>query len=59
VISISEKCYNTVEEMEADFDGKKEKNEELESDSVVANFATTVRDGKTYQVEYYNLNAII
>ena len=27
------------------------------SDSVVANFATTAIDGKTYQVEYYNLDA--
>ena len=26
------------------------------SDSVVANFATTAKDGKTYQVEYYNLD---
>ncbi len=32
---------------------------ELEQDSVVANFATTASDGKTYQVEYYNLDAII
>ncbi len=29
------------------------------SDSVVANFATTAKDGKTYQVEYYNLDVII
>ena len=28
--------------------------EELNIDSVVANFATTAADGKTYQVEYYN-----
>ena len=28
-------------------------------DSVVAKFATTATDGKTYQVEYYNLDAII
>ena len=28
---------------------------ELERDSVVANFATTAADGKTYQVDYYNL----
>lgn len=28
-------------------------------DSVVANFATTASDGKTYQVEYYNLDVII
>ena len=32
---------------------------ELSSDSVVANFATTAADGKTYQVEYYNLDVII
>ncbi len=32
---------------------------ELEKDSVVANFATTANDGKTYQVEYYNLDIII
>lgn len=29
------------------------------SDSVVANFATTAVDGKTYQVEYFNLDMII
>jgi prophage maintenance system killer protein/prophage antirepressor-like protein len=33
--------------------------DELEQVSVVANFATTASDGKTYQVEYYNLDAII
>lgn len=32
---------------------------EYVSDSVVANFATTAADGKTYQVEYYNLDVII
>ncbi|HKY69746.1 MAG TPA: virulence protein RhuM/Fic/DOC family protein [Gammaproteobacteria bacterium] len=32
---------------------------ELEKDSVVANFATTAADGKTYQVDYYNLDAIL
>ncbi|MBN6079364.1 virulence RhuM family protein [Aggregatibacter actinomycetemcomitans] len=32
---------------------------ELMPDSVVANFATTARDGKTYQVDYYNLDVII
>ena len=32
--------------------------EELD-DSVVAKFATTAKDGKTYQVEYYNLDMII
>ena len=33
-------------------------NEELDN-SVVANFATTAKDGKTYQVDYYNLDMII
>ncbi len=32
---------------------------ELRRDSVVANFATTASDGKTYQVEFYNLDVII
>ena len=32
---------------------------ELQRDSVVANFATTASDGKTYQVDYYNLDVII
>jgi hypothetical protein len=32
---------------------------ELEKFAVVANFATTARDGKTYNVEYYNLDVII
>ena len=32
--------------------------EELDN-SVVAKFATTARDRKTYQVDYYNLDAII
>lgn len=32
---------------------------ELGRGSVVANFATTASDGKTYQVEYYNLDVII
>lgn len=32
---------------------------ELERDSVVAKFATTATDGKTYQVDYYNLDVII
>ena len=32
---------------------------ELEKFSVVANFATTARDGKSYNVEYYNLDVII
>ncbi|MDE5781573.1 MAG: virulence RhuM family protein [Lachnospiraceae bacterium] len=32
---------------------------ELERDSVVAFFATTAEDGKTYQVAYYNLDVII
>lgn len=33
--------------------------EELEEHSVVAKFATTASDGKVYQVEHYNLDAII
>ena len=32
---------------------------ELERNSVVANFATTASDGKTYNVSYYNLDMII
>ena len=32
---------------------------ELVKDSVDANFATTANDGKTYQVDYYNLDVII
>lgn len=34
-------------------------NEELSDYSVVAKFATTASDGKTYQVEYFNLDVII
>ena len=32
---------------------------ELEDKAVVANYATTASDGKTYQVSYYNLDVII
>src|SRR3989338_262513 len=32
---------------------------ELEKRSVVANFATTAKDGKIYHVDYYNLDVII
>lgn len=32
--------------------------EELDN-SVIANFATTAKDGKTYQVDYYDLDMII
>ena len=32
---------------------------ELSKDSVVANFATTASNGKTYRVDYYNLDVII
>lgn len=35
------------------------KSKELDKNSVVANYATTASDGKTYQVDYYNLDAII
>lgn len=35
------------------------KEEELDRNSVVAFFATTASDGKTYKVEYFNLDAII
>ena len=33
--------------------------EELDGESVGAKFATTAADGKTYQVEYYNLDMIM
>lgn len=33
--------------------------EELSDEVVVAKFATTAKDGKTYQVDYYNLDMII
>jgi hypothetical protein len=33
--------------------------EELGNIPVVANFATNATDGKTYQVEYYNLDMVI
>lgn len=32
---------------------------ELKRDAVVAEIATTAKDGKTYQIEHYNLDAII
>jgi prophage maintenance system killer protein len=35
------------------------KDKELERSSVVAFFATTATDGKTYKIEYFNLDAII
>lgn len=35
------------------------KTNELNKNSVVANFATTAADGKVYDVRYYNLDAII
>ena len=34
------------------------KDELSDDNSVVAKFATTATDGKTYQVEYYNLDMI-
>ena len=33
--------------------------EELERNSVVAKFATTAADGKTYKTDHYNLDMII
>ena len=33
--------------------------DELDKDSVVAKFETTATDGKSYQIEYYNLDVII
>ena len=33
--------------------------EELDADSVVANFATTAADGKTYQVDHHSLDMIL
>jgi len=35
------------------------KEEELLKDAVVANIATTAKDGKTYNIEHYNLDVII
>ena len=35
------------------------KSEELNKEAVVAKIATTASDGKTYQVEYYNLDMIL
>ena len=35
------------------------KESELDTTSVVANFATTAKDGKVYQVAYYNLDMIL
>lgn len=32
---------------------------ELQKDSVVAKYATTAQDGKTYQVDHYNLDVVI
>ena len=34
-------------------------NEELQNEVVVAKFATTAKDNKNYQVEYYNLDVIL
>ena len=33
--------------------------EELKNEVVVAKFATTAKDGKTYNIDYYNLDMII
>jgi len=35
------------------------KEKELEANAVVANFATTASDGKTYNTQYYNLDVVI
>ena len=35
------------------------KEQELEANSVIAKIATTANDGKTYMVEYYNLDMIL
>ena len=35
------------------------KEELFEDNSVVAKFATTATDGKTYQIEYYNLDMVL
>lgn len=35
------------------------KEELSDNNSVIAKFATTAKDGKTYQVDYYNLDVII
>ena len=35
------------------------KNKELNKKEVCAKFATTAKDGKTYQVDYYSLDVII
>ncbi|MCS4436229.1 virulence RhuM family protein [Aquiflexum gelatinilyticum] len=35
------------------------RDKELDKDSVVAFFATTAADGKTYNVEHFNLDAIL
>lgn len=35
------------------------KKDELDKPSLIAKFATTARDGKTYQVDYYNLDVMI
>ena len=62
-----ETVWLTLEQMSKLFDRDKSvisrhiKNamEEECDNSVIANFATTANDGKTYQVDYYNLDVII
>lgn len=39
--------------------GRVFRDEELDRQAVVAFYATTAADGKTYQVEYFNLDAIL
>ena len=47
------------EELSSDSTVAKFATVEKATNSVVANFATTASDGKTYNVEYYNLDVII
>ena len=45
--------------MSASTSGTSSRRASCTQDSVVANFATTAADGKTYQIEHYNLDVII
>ncbi|MCM1367763.1 MAG: virulence RhuM family protein [Roseburia sp.] len=69
VLFENETVWLTLDQMAALFDRDKStvsrhiknvfEESELERNTVVANFATTASDGKTYQVDYYNLDVII